>query len=77
MVIVLIVGVLWWMNKSGAGGPSQADTTPLAHAARPFITPQTLTNDQMESRMKQERMNRAAETGQLPLLTPEQARRTR
>jgi hypothetical protein len=77
VVIVMIVGALWWMNKYGAGGPSQADTTPIAPAGRPLITQHTLTNEQLQNQMKQDRMNRAVENGQVPLLTVDQARRAR
>ncbi|MDT4968695.1 MAG: hypothetical protein QOJ64_3432 [Acidobacteriota bacterium] len=77
VLIAVIIGALWWMNKYGAGGPSQADTTPSPPAGRPLITPQRLTNEQLGSQFKQDRMNRAVENGQVPLVTVDQARRAR
>jgi hypothetical protein len=77
VVVVMIIGAVWWMNKYGAGGPSQADTTPIAPSGRPVITSQTLTNEQLQNQMKQDRLNRGVENGQVPLLTVDQARRTR
>lgn len=77
VLIVGIVGVLWWMNTYGAGGAPQPSKLPVPPKAQPVFKPQTLTQEQMQERLKQDALDRRLREGHPPALTPEQERTIR